>query len=132
MKLRQSEGEAPRDQDSQQVKGVNHALHLMNWVLDHLLYYHSEPQSVELGHVVTESVHESHRLAQACLRRSMRLVPTKEDLIEGLREILYEDRLKDCANHVNRLKGQDDQEESTHVTPMRVFRLLVRSYLDLG
>jgi hypothetical protein len=30
----------------------------------------------------------------------MLLAPT-EDLIEGLREILYEDRLKDCADHVN-------------------------------
>jgi len=46
----------------------------------------------------------------------MRLGAT-EDLIEGLREILYEDRLKDRAEHVERLKRQDYQEETTHVTP---------------
>ena len=116
MKLRQSECESTCDQYRQQVKGIYHALHLMYRVLYHLLYQHSEPQRVELGHVVTESVHEAHGLAQVCLWGSMRLAAI-EYLIEGQGEILYEDRLKDRAEHVERLKRQDDQEEATHVAP---------------
>ena len=103
MKLRKSESEPARDHNGQPVKHVDHPFKFVDGILNHLLDDDSEPEGVELRHVIAEGVHQAHRLAElrgegpgleGCPHRCSR------DLEERLREIMDEKRLENCAQHI--------------------------------
>ncbi len=100
-------------------------------VLDRLVDDHSEPQSIELRHIIEESSKKAHELADLSLHRLIRYIHL--DFIIGETQVFDVKFLEKRVNFVCWLKGQNDQEKATHVSPKEIINDSdYNSYLEVG